>query len=114
MKKIYFNEYNLLMGSGGIVYLPFVSGILSAYIKTSPIVRKYYEIMPFIFVPKAPQDIFEEIVDPSVACFSISMWNEQLSLTVAKLVKEKYPNFVVNNLKEIYSGKILKISRKSL
>ena len=38
MKKkinIYFNEYNLLMGSGGVSYLPFVSGILSANAKTS-------------------------------------------------------------------------------
>jgi len=50
MKKIYFNEYNLLMGSGGIVYLPIVSGILSAHIKTSEIVQKEYEVMPFIFV----------------------------------------------------------------
>ena len=35
MKKInvYFNEYNLLMGSGGTSYLPFVSGILSANAK---------------------------------------------------------------------------------
>ena len=35
MKKInvYFNEYNLLMGSGGISYLPLVSGILSANAK---------------------------------------------------------------------------------
>ena len=38
-KNLYFNEFNLLMGSGGIVYLPLVSGILSAYIKTSKIIR---------------------------------------------------------------------------
>ncbi len=36
-KEIYFNEINLLMGSGGIVYLPYVSGVLSSYIKTSKI-----------------------------------------------------------------------------
>ena len=31
--NVYFNVYNLLMGSGGVTYLPFVSGILSANAK---------------------------------------------------------------------------------
>ena len=31
--NVFFNEYNLLMGSGGVMYLPFVSGILSANAK---------------------------------------------------------------------------------
>ena len=31
--NVYFNEYNLLMGSGGVAYLPLVSGILSANAK---------------------------------------------------------------------------------
>jgi len=94
-KRIYFNEYNLLMGSGGIVYLPFVSGILSAYIKTSKLVRQNFEVMPFIFVPTTPDAILSEISEPSIVCFSISMWNEQLSLAVAKLVKDKYPHALI-------------------
>ena len=35
--NVYFNEYNLLMGSGGVMYLPLVSGILSANAKKSVI-----------------------------------------------------------------------------
>ena len=31
--NVFFNEYNLLMGSGGVAYLPFVSGILSTNAK---------------------------------------------------------------------------------
>ena len=31
--NVYYNEYNLLMGSRGATYLPFVSGILSANAK---------------------------------------------------------------------------------
>ena len=50
-KEIYFNEINLLMGSGGIVYLPFVSGVLSSYIKTSKILNENIKVMPFIFIP---------------------------------------------------------------
>ena len=50
-KEIYFNEINLLMGSGGIVYLPFVSGVLSSYIKTSKFLKNKIKVMPFIFIP---------------------------------------------------------------
>ena len=94
-KNIYFNEYNLLMGSGGIVYLPFVSGILSAYIKTSEKVKKYFQVMPFIFVPDSVENILLSYKNPSIACFSISMWNEQLSLQVASEVKKKYPDCLI-------------------
>jgi hypothetical protein len=76
MKNIYFNEYNLLMGSGGIVYLPFVSGILSSYLKTSRKIVEKYRVMPFIFVPNTVENILREYNNPNVACFSISMWNE--------------------------------------
>jgi radical SAM superfamily enzyme YgiQ (UPF0313 family) len=94
-KKIYFNEYNLLMGSGGIVYLPFVSGILSAYIKTSSIVRDNFDVQPFIFVPDGAEKIVSLHEAPDVACFSISMWSEQLSLEVARIVKSKFPNCLI-------------------
>ena len=38
--NVYFNEYNLLMGSGGVTYLPLVSGILSANAKKLQELRK--------------------------------------------------------------------------
>ena len=91
LRNIYFNEFNLLMGSGGIVYLPFVSGILSAYIKTSSIITKNFKVMPFLFVPDTVDNILENYTEtPHIACFSISMWNEQLSLAIAKKIKEMY------------------------
>ena len=95
-KAIYFNEYNLLMGSGGIVYLPFVSGILSACLRASNVPSSRYKIKPFIFVPNTIEDIMKQYdEEPSVVAFSISMWNEQLSLEVAKKVKRKWKNCLV-------------------
>ena len=44
-----------------------------------------YKIKPFIFVPNTIEDIMKQYdEEPSVVAFSISMWNEQLSLEVAK------------------------------
>jgi radical SAM superfamily enzyme YgiQ (UPF0313 family) len=97
MKKheIYFNEFNLLMGSGGIVYLPLVSGILAACAKTSSVIRKKAQFMHYIFVPDTTSNIIEQYNNPSIACFSISMWNEQLSLEVAGSLKKLFPDCLI-------------------
>lgn len=95
-KSIYFNEYNLLMGSGGIVYLPFVSGILSACLRASDIPKSRYKVKPFIFVPNTVDEIIAQYdEEPCIVAFSISMWNEQLSLEVAKRVKERWKDCLV-------------------
>ena len=88
--NLYFNEYNLLMGSGGVTYLPLVSGILSAYIKTDQLVSKKIKVMPFIFEMTSSDKILNQYTErPDIAVFSISMWNEQLSLEVANEIKTK-------------------------
>ena len=46
-KRIYFNEYNLLIGRA--TYLPLVSGILRAFSEETPEILEHYEFMPFIF-----------------------------------------------------------------
>lgn len=93
--SIYFNEYNLLMGSGGISYLPFVSGILSAYVKTNRVLEKAIKVNPFIFKPDSLESILGKYTAPDIACFSISMWNEQLSLSVAKRLRDLYPKILI-------------------
>ena len=41
--NVFFNEYNLLMGSGGVTYLPLVSGILSANAKKVYKIKNNFE-----------------------------------------------------------------------
>ena len=90
--NVYFNEYNLLMGSGGVTYLPFVSGILRAYSETEPRVKESYKFMPFVFEMDSPTNILSEYKErPDIATFSISMWNEKLSLHIAQEIKKRWP-----------------------
>ena len=95
--NVVFNEYNLLMGSGGVTYLPFVSGILSANAKKIPKINNNFQFHKFIFHPDTAENIiknyYKEI--PHIATFSISMWNEQLSLKVAKILKDKYNSLII-------------------
>jgi len=95
--NVYFNEYNLLMGSGGVTYLPLVSGILSANAKKNPKINANFKFHKFIFHPNTPELIIKNnyLEKPDIAVFSISMWNEQLSLKIAKILKEKYNTLII-------------------
>ena len=94
---VFFNEYNLLMGSGGVMYLHFVSGILSANAKKVNKIKQNFIFHKFIFQPDTAENIiknyYKEI--PHIATFSISMWNEQLCLKIAKILKEKYNTLII-------------------
>ena len=92
-KRVYFNEYNVLMG--GTTYLPLVSGLLHASALVSEQVRAAYAFMPYIFHIANPQAILARYDEPAVAAFSLSMWNEQLNLAVAREVKRRFPDCVI-------------------
>ena len=95
--NVYFNEFNLLMGSGGVTYLPLVSGILTANAKKNSKIKENFKFNKFIFHPDTPDNIIKNQYKekPDIAVFSISMWNEQLCLKVAKLLKEKFNTLTV-------------------
>ena len=81
MKRIYLNEFNIVMGN--TTYLPLVSGLLRAFSETRETIVKNYQFMPFLFHIDNPSTILSNYDNPSVAAFSVSMWNEQLCLEIA-------------------------------
>src|SRR3989344_2775141 len=92
-RRVYFNEYNVLME--GTAYLPIVSGLLRAHAETFDLLKQSYEFMPFFFYRDIPQCILPHYDNPSVAAFSVSMWNEQLNLQIAEAVKRKFPDCLI-------------------
>ena len=95
--NVYFNEYNLLMGSGGVAYLPLVSGILSANAKKIERIKENFKFHEFIFHPDTAENIIQNYYKeiPHIAAFSVAAWNEQLSLKVAKILKQKYNTLII-------------------
>ena len=47
MKRVYLNEFNILMGN--TTYLPLVSGLLRAFAETRETIIKNYKFMPYLF-----------------------------------------------------------------
>lgn len=92
-RRVYFNEYNIRMENAA--YLPIASGLLRAYAETFDELRGGYEFMPFFYHVDSVENILRGYRDPAVAAFSLSMWNEQLNLTVAAEVKRRWPDCLI-------------------
>jgi hypothetical protein len=94
MKTVYFNEYNVRMGNA--TYFPLVSGILRAMAEADPRLRDAYRFKPFIFHLDSADNVLARYDEaPDIACFSVAMWNEQLSLHIARTLKERWPDCLI-------------------
>ena len=94
MKAVYFNEYNIRMGP--LSYLPIVSGLLRAHAETSAAIKAAYKFKPFIYaIDNVPTVMANYDAPPAVAGFSLSLWNEQLNLVIARIVKRRWPECLI-------------------
>lgn len=92
--NVTFHEFNVRMGN--CVYLPIVSGILRAYAETDPDICERYAFAPFLYQMDSVENVWKRYIDaPHVAAFSVSMWNEQLNLAIAKGLKETYSDCLI-------------------
>jgi len=75
-----------------IVYLPYASGALWAYANQNPYINENFYLRD-IFFEKLPVDQYlEKIESPSVVFFSTYNWNTEYHLSMAKSLKQKYPD----------------------
>ena len=81
---------------GDTSYLPLVSGLLRAYAEQFPPLVEAYNFQPFIYEVDSFSNIIHKYEkDPHVAAFSLSMWNERLSLNIAAAVKTEWPKCLI-------------------
>ena len=91
--KVYFNEFNVLMDK--TAYLPIATGLLSAFCAASEVLNSHYNFMPFLFMREDINKVIALYEKPAVAAFSVSMWNEQLSLQIASRIKNTFPDCLI-------------------
>jgi radical SAM superfamily enzyme YgiQ (UPF0313 family) len=92
-RRVYLNEFNITMGN--YAYLPLVSGLLQAHAQSFDDLRAAYDFRPYLFHTDSPEAILAAYDAPDVAAFSVSMWNEQLNLRIARAVKERWPDCLI-------------------
>lgn len=93
MKKLYMVQPNSQYGKS--IYFPYAAGTLVAYAFKDENIKKEYTFAGFIYdkpdIDKAV-DFFDE---PSVVGFSCYVWNYEYNCTLARAIKEKYPDCII-------------------
>ena len=74
------------------VWLPYTYGVLRAYAEADSFVRFNYAFMPPKFILEPLADLLRGIDEPSVACFSCYVWNFRHHISIARAIKQHYPD----------------------
>lgn len=93
MKNIYFVQVGF--GFDGSVYLPYAVGTMIAYCRQDAEINNTYNFKDIIFKREKLENALKKIENPYMVGFSCSVWNMEYNKTLAKLVKEKYPECIV-------------------
>jgi radical SAM superfamily enzyme YgiQ (UPF0313 family) len=87
-KKIKIGATQINNGFSGQYYLPYSVGLLYAFVLKNSIRPEKYEFNSIIYKRKLLSECFEHLKDRDVVLFSVYVWNEQISLSIAKKLKE--------------------------
>ena len=75
--------------SGNTFYLPYSVGMLWAYASQTEAVRLHFEKPCFVFMKDDPKAIVSRVVAPDIAAFSTYVWNWEISVRTAELLKQR-------------------------
>lgn len=76
-------------------YLPYAAGLLVAYAFEDDKIKSEYDFKRFIFTRESTDEAVEKMESPCFVGFSNYIWNTQYNLTLARKIKEKYPECVI-------------------
>jgi putative methyltransferase len=81
--------------SGNTFYLPYSVGGLWAYASQAEAVRQHFEKPRFVFMKDEPSAIVSRVVAPDIAAFSTYVWNWEISIRTAQLLKQRFPDCLI-------------------
>lgn len=91
--KPYLFQFSDLYGDE--IYLPYSVGMVWSYARTVPEVAAAYTDPDWVFRREDPDLIVSRLDDPGVAAFSTYVWNWEMSVAVAKRIRERFPECLI-------------------
>jgi len=91
--KLYFFQVNYPYGKSA--HIPYTAGQLAAYAFDDKDVAENYKLEKIFFLRKNVDSVMAEIDEPFIVAFSTYIWNCNYNKTLAKKIKEKYPDCTV-------------------
>ncbi len=76
-------------------YLPYAVGLLVAFAFSDEKIKSEYEFRRFVFTREETDSVVSSFEAPAFVGFSNYIWNTQYNLTLARKIKEKYPDCVI-------------------
>ena len=97
MKNVYLfqPQYSVEFRKEPNYWLPYSAGCLWSYATQFSDIIENFALKEIIFKRESVNDVVSRLDNPAFCGFSCYVWNEQYCLTVAKLVKERWPNCVI-------------------
>lgn len=92
-KKLYFFQVNYSYGRSA--HIPYTAGQLSAYALADKDVGENFCLEEIFFLRENVNEVLKRIKEPAVAAFSTYIWNFNYNKTLARMIKEKYPDCVI-------------------
>lgn len=101
-------QYAIEFRKENTYWLPYSAGCLWSYVSQFDDIRENFELKDLIFRREPPDQVIERMQEPAVAGFSCYVWNEQYCLVMAKKIKKRWPNCVIEFGGPQASGKMIK------
>lgn len=92
-KKLYFFQANYPYGKSA--HIPYTAGQLCAYAFDDKEVYENYKLEKIFFLRKNVETVMAEIDEPFIVAFSTYIWNCNYNKTLARMIKEKYPDCTI-------------------
>ncbi|MEE1011060.1 MAG: cobalamin-dependent protein, partial [Acutalibacteraceae bacterium] len=92
-KKLWFFQVNYPYGKSA--HIPYTAGQIAAYAFEDKDIDENYQLEKIFFLRKNVDSVMKEIDEPFIVAFSTYIWNCNYNKTLAKMIKEKYPDCTV-------------------
>ena len=77
------------------VYLPYSTGVVASYVFLNETIKQSYNLSDWFYYRQSAEEILDKIKDPDVVGFSCFIWNWNLNLQLASLIKQKFPSCTI-------------------
>lgn len=95
MKNVYLIQAEITSGTTNEHFLPFSVGVIWANAMQNQELKDNYELKEIVWRRERQKDVIDRMVDPAVVGFSCYVWSHQWNLTLAKKIKDKWPNCLI-------------------
>lgn len=95
MKKVYLIQAEITSGPINEHYLPFSVGCIWAYANQFDEIKNNFVLADVIWRRDRQRDVLEKIQNPDIVGFSTYVWNHNWNLTLAKKIKQRWPDCLI-------------------